>query len=250
MSKAIAKKIAAPLSSESLAKVILHGDLKSLTPLEKVSYYNKVCEVIGLNPLTKPFDYIVLNGKEVLYANKGCAEQLRDIKSVSMKILQMQTVNDIYVVTAQAELPNGRTDSGMGAVNIKGLFGEALANAFMKCETKAKRRATLSICGLNMLDEMEVASIPGASSPVMPATPPVAPVILPKEPPAGAPAAPAVTRTTVGREIMAAQKAMNMPDTELAEWAFNKFGKDNLKALSLPEMISFRDEIHEEMKGK
>jgi phage tail sheath protein FI len=30
----------------------------------------------------------------------------------------------------------------------------------MKAETKAKRRVTLSICGLNMLDESEVESIP------------------------------------------------------------------------------------------
>jgi hypothetical protein len=33
----------------------------------------------------------------------------------------------------------------------------------MKAETKAKRRVTLSICGLGMLDETEVADIPGAN---------------------------------------------------------------------------------------
>jgi hypothetical protein len=32
----------------------------------------------------------------------------------------------------------------------------------MKCETKAKRRVTLSFCGLGMLDESEVESVPGA----------------------------------------------------------------------------------------
>jgi hypothetical protein len=37
-----------------------------------------------------------------------------------------------------------------------------LANALMKAETKAKRRATLSICGLGMLDETEVEDIQGA----------------------------------------------------------------------------------------
>jgi hypothetical protein len=47
-----------------------------------------------------------------------------------------------------------------GAVNINGLRGEALANALMKAETKAKRRATLSLCGLGMLDETEVSDIP------------------------------------------------------------------------------------------
>ena len=32
----------------------------------------------------------------------------------------------------------------------------------MKAETKGKRRVTLSICGLGMLDETEVGSIPDA----------------------------------------------------------------------------------------
>jgi len=36
-----------------------------------------------------------------------------------------------------------------------------VANAIMKAITKAKRRVTLSICGLGMLDETEVESLPG-----------------------------------------------------------------------------------------
>jgi len=40
--------------------------------------------------------------------------------------------------------------------------GEALANALMKASTKAKRRLTLSLCGLGFLDETEVGTIPGA----------------------------------------------------------------------------------------
>ena len=41
----------------------------------------------------------------------------------------------------------------------------------MKAVTKAKRRVTLSICGLGMLDETEVESIPGAKAvPVDPNT--------------------------------------------------------------------------------
>jgi hypothetical protein len=51
-----------------------------------------------------------------------------------------------------------------GAVSLVGLRGEALANAIMKAETKAKRRATLSICGLGFLDETEIETIPDARS--------------------------------------------------------------------------------------
>jgi len=59
-------------------------------------------------------------------------------------------------VTAQATLPNGRSDESTGAVPIARLQGENLANALMKAETKAKRRVTLSICGLSVLDESEL----------------------------------------------------------------------------------------------
>jgi hypothetical protein len=52
-------------------------------------------------------------------------------------------------------------------VSIKGLSGEALANATMKAETKAKRRLTLSLVGLGFLDESE---IEGATADVDPTT--------------------------------------------------------------------------------
>src|SRR5690606_8779893 len=57
---------------------------------------------------------------------------------------------------------NGRVDSDTGAVPIAGLKGEAKANAILKAITKAKRRVTLSMVGLGMLDESEVETIPGA----------------------------------------------------------------------------------------
>jgi hypothetical protein len=63
----------------------------------------------------------------------------------------------------------------MGAVAIAGLKGEALANALMKAETKAKRRVTLSISGLGMLDETEAEDLPGAQRVALPDyTPPPA----------------------------------------------------------------------------
>ena len=42
---------------------MMAGDLALLTAGERLSYYGKVCESLGLNPLTKPFQYIRLNGK-------------------------------------------------------------------------------------------------------------------------------------------------------------------------------------------
>ena len=68
----------------------------------------------------------------------------------------------VYQVTSKASLPDGRCTESIGAVNIAGLKGEAYANAIMKAETKAKRRATLDLLGLGVLDESETESIPNA----------------------------------------------------------------------------------------
>src|SRR5690606_13039724 len=67
-----------------------------------------------------------------------------------------------YVVRVYGRDKTGREDVATGAVSIAGLKGDALANAVMKAETKAKRRLTLSLAGLGWLDESEVDSIPDA----------------------------------------------------------------------------------------
>lgn len=145
----------------ALEQVMIEGDLTPLSAEQRVIYYNKVCESLGLNPLTKPFSYIKLNGKLTLYALKDCTEQLRKNNQVSLQIVSRELQGDVFVVTARATSGN-RMDESIGAVTVKGLGGDALANAYMKAETKAKRRVTLSLCGLGMLDDSEVDSIPGA----------------------------------------------------------------------------------------
>lgn len=156
----MASALAPVIDPAIVQRVLLEGDLKHLTSAQKLSYYTRVCESVGLNPLTQPFQYIVLNGKEVLYARRECTEQLRRLHAVSIQIVARELVDDVYVVTARATLPDGRCDENIGAVPLGGLKGEARANAMMKAETKSKRRVTLSICGLGMLDETEVSSLP------------------------------------------------------------------------------------------
>ena len=165
-----------------LEQVLIGGDLSRLKPEDKVMYYKSVCESMGLNPLTKPFEYIKLNGREVLYALRSCTEQLRKIHGVSVIISSREEAEGCYIVTARATDKTGRHDESIGAVPIKGLIGEARSNAMMKAETKAKRRVTLAICGLGMLDESEADSIPGAyPSPVTPTAGYLAELPAPKQ---------------------------------------------------------------------
>ena len=145
-----------------IEEALVMGNLAALSADERMEYYKRVCESVGLNPLTKPLEYIALSGKLTLYATKNAAEQLRSIHKISLSIVSRETIEGVYVVTARATDKTGRFDEATGAIPLAGLKGEALANAFMKAETKSKRRVTLSICGLGMLDETEVESIPGA----------------------------------------------------------------------------------------
>jgi hypothetical protein len=121
---------------------------------------------MGLDPFTKPFDILRLNGKEVLYCTRSGTQQLNKLHKVSHLITSRDTNAEagVYIVTSKASLPDGRCTESIGAVNIAGLKGEMYANAIMKAETKAKRRATLDLLGLGVLDESEAESIPNAVS--------------------------------------------------------------------------------------
>jgi hypothetical protein len=184
-------------AADIIEAVIAKGDIAQLSPQERAKYYVRVCDSVGLNPMTRPFEYITLNGKLTLYARKDCTDQLRSIYGVSVCDLAETERDGVFIVTAKVENARGRKDAAKGAVSISGLKGEALANALMKAETKAKRRATLSICGLGFLDETEVETIPNAprgasaDSYPQPPTPPAAETR--PEPPTEAPGAPAAS---------------------------------------------------------
>lgn len=172
-------------AGELMEQVIIKGDLANLTSADRAAYYNTLCQSLGLNPLTQPFRYLMLDGKLTLYATKDCTEQLRKMDKISVTIVAREAVGGAYIVTARASTPDGRVDESIGAVPLEkesgewangnngkryfksngewvALRGVELANAMMKAETKSKRRVTLSICGLGMLDETEVETIPNA----------------------------------------------------------------------------------------
>jgi hypothetical protein len=146
---------------EVMEKIVLSGGLSDLNAAQRADYYTAVCRSLGLNPLTKPFEFLTLNSKLRLYALRDCADQLRRLHGISIYITNRERLGDIYIVTARAKDRTGREDESTGAVPLGNLKRDALANALMKSETKAKRRVTLSIAELGWLDETELATIPG-----------------------------------------------------------------------------------------
>jgi len=149
-------------SYEVMERVLATGDIGSLSPQQRVEYYINLCQSLGLNPMSRPFEFITFQGKVVPYAKRDAADQLRKIHRVSIISLGRSFDDGMYTVTVTAELPDGRRDTSTGVVCIDRLQGEAKANALMKAETKGKRRVTLSIVGLGFLDETEIDSVPGA----------------------------------------------------------------------------------------
>jgi hypothetical protein len=151
-----------PTVAEAIEKVLIGGDLTNLSTEQRLEYYNAVCKSLGLNPLTRPFDYIAFRATEnapakmILYARKDCTEQLRKIHGIAIIESSGAKEDGLYIVNVKAQDKHGRTDTGTGCVSIEGLKGKNLANAIMIAETKAKRRATLSMAGLGFLDESEL----------------------------------------------------------------------------------------------
>lgn len=142
------------------ASLVTEGDISGLTHEQRAAYYLRTCEGLGLNPASQPFAFLRLNGKEVMYAKRGATDQLAAIHRVVREIIEGPKVIDlagtkIVYCVARASLPGGRCETAIATLPLVDP-----AMVLMKAETKAKRRATLALLGLAMLDEQEVADIP------------------------------------------------------------------------------------------
>ena len=156
---------------EAVERALVRGDFAQVPPEDRTRYVGAVCQSLGLNPLTRPFDWLTdKKGKVVLYARKEATEQLRKLHNVTLEIVSERLDGDLYHVHVRASMPvvlasgktskvHVRTDDDVGVVCLpQKASAEDRANACMKAVTKAKRRATLSICGLGLPDESEVES--------------------------------------------------------------------------------------------
>ena len=169
MSAAIERRPIAEMSADEsttnrvIESVIVRGDISALTQQERAAYYLQICRSLGLNPAAQPLTPLRLNGKEILYASRGATDQLAAQHGINREIIDGPKVIDlagtklVYAV-CRATHPSGRSETAVATVPL-----QDPANVLMKAETKAKRRATLSILGLGMLDETEIETIPAAA---------------------------------------------------------------------------------------
>jgi hypothetical protein len=145
-----------------IESLVLRGDLSGLAPKDRARHYVQMCEQLGLNAASHPFAYLRLNGKEILYATRGATDQLAKIHGVNREIIEGPKVIDLagtklVIAVCKASMRDGRFETATATVPLVDP-----ANVLMKAETKAKRRATLSILGLGLLDETELETIPAS----------------------------------------------------------------------------------------
>jgi hypothetical protein len=216
------------ISAQTLETVLGTGNLAQLTTQQRVEYYAKTCASIGLNPLTRPFRFMNFQGQTVMYATRDCSDQLRATRDISVQITDKSVDGDLFIVTARASAKGGRQDEDIGAVTMNGLKGEARANAMMKAMTKAKRRVTLSICGLGFLDESEVATLHGATTYEAEAEAP-AQTALPRQP----------TPKPQPQPTLAEELGDSIPDApEPAKRPFGEYLRDKLAASTTPHEVA------------
>lgn len=143
----------------ALLHVLGTGDLSQLSDRERAGHYARLCRSLGLNELSRPFDWIWFKDpqsnaeKLVLYPNQSCTAQLRRQHHMRVQITRREIVGELFVCEATAYTPDGREDVATKYVPLTNkygrLTGNMLANAMMKAETGAKRRVTLSMIGLS-----------------------------------------------------------------------------------------------------
>lgn len=165
MENAIEKK--PEISKDIQEKLLFTGDISKLSQEQKMQYYLAMCSRLDLDPATLPFQVIRFpsQNKEVLYCTKAGAEQLNKKHKISHEIIEKKLEGDLYIVSVRAQMDSEndtRFTDEVGIVDVTGKKGNELGNLMLKSVTKAKRRATLSLLGLGMLDETEAQDVPGS----------------------------------------------------------------------------------------
>lgn len=151
-------------ASDAILSYVSKGDISALSSEQRAWLYTELCRRYGFDPLIRPFDVLELNGKVVLYANRGATDSIALRYGITRTVTVKPCVRtigglDIVYCEASAEY-QGRIETATATVPLKDP-----ATVFMKAETKAKRRATLAVIGLGLLDESEVADIPRVQLP-------------------------------------------------------------------------------------
>jgi len=163
---------ATPQDMLAIDAALMRGSYGALTVSQRLALVKRKCDLLGVYLEHGPFVWGVINKKLSLIPTKNLSQQLRANRQIKVDVLDrtFDAERQIYMVRVRTTGPDGRYDEDIGIVPAPpALKGEALANAMMTAETKAKNRCTLSHCGVGGIDETEVtAMVAGTPNPNVP----------------------------------------------------------------------------------
>ncbi len=157
--------LAGGLAADALLSAVASGkDTRALSNDDRRALLASLNRQLGLNPLSGGVTFLLTNGRETLYVTKQGTDQIARREKLTRETLKgpcVETMEGVKVVICQVRVkhPDGRAETCTATLPFS---AGGIVNDLMKVETKAKRRATLSLCGLGMLAEDEIETIPGA----------------------------------------------------------------------------------------
>jgi hypothetical protein len=153
------------MMAKSIEEIVATGDLSEMNDEQRTQYYMGTCERLKLDAYSRPLGWSESTGVDgkkrlLLFCKRTGSDQLRRIFGISVISLERLDVSNPSVATYRVEgrMSDGRTSMSTASEPIAGKSGNALANALMSCESKAKSRLTLEMSGAGLLDEVEVLS--------------------------------------------------------------------------------------------
>lgn len=146
------------LQDAAVQQYIIKQDISALSKPMQVAFYVAECKRLRVDPASHPIDLLKdKEGRLKPYYNSECATQMENDRNVSCTPVNQGFLTDeddrFYFAEVKATGPDGRSKTRKGIISVKGLKGQEKANAMMKAETKANRRATLALLGMSTADE-------------------------------------------------------------------------------------------------
>jgi hypothetical protein len=98
-------------------------DSRSLTPEDRAAYVAEICRALKLNPLTRPVQFLALQGREVLYLTRGATDQLAARHGLNRETLEgpdFRVMEGVKVAfcKVKATLPSGRFEVSTATLKV------------------------------------------------------------------------------------------------------------------------------------
>jgi len=139
------------------------GDYSKLSDDQRAQLHLQMCTSLGVNPLTRPFEWIEFydpetRGKKLtLYPKSSLADQLSYVHRIRVRTVEEKMVGTLYKLVLEGTMPDGRSETNVAYLDMvdregKPLRGQRHGNGLMKARTKCKRRLIFGMVGMSMPD--------------------------------------------------------------------------------------------------